>query len=467
MHRATVLLEDHARTIGDLAPRLSAVLLLHASVARLMTLDADSALDTARAATAIAERSDDMTAVFGAHAISALCRFFAGGGAEAEVVIEPISQAASAAIDNAVDWGASAIALLCAYAQVTRGEADAGIDMLERVIRSDASQVLGRTALAQMVRADALWRRGRWAQSQAEMSHLLSLQDATGRVHVRMCAAAVLSRLAACLGQEDDCHRYAGEARDAAVPRGVTYIETWARSSLGLLDLGAGRHGEAADHFDQVTAIAGHVREPGVLWWQADAVEAYHGCGRTADAAEALAGLEALASATGRRWAVAAAARSAALVRPGDDPEGAFATALDGFRALGAPFEEARTLLARAEHHVHEGRQRDGGLDAAAARTIFDRLGARVWSERASGLRGEAAGVATSLAARLTPAELRVALAVGQGGSSREVGSALYISTKTVDYHLQNIYRKLGLSRRSQLAVLVAADRAAPHTSGE
>ncbi len=460
-HRSACVLDNHARAVADLAPELSAVLLLHASVSRLMTLDVDGALDTAEAAVAMAGRTDDTAAVFGAHAIAALCRFFAGGGPASEAAIEPIAGVALASVDATGDDGATPIALLCAYAQVTRGEADTAIEMLDRVIDSDASRALGRTVLAQMLRADALWRTGRWAQSLAEMSHLLSLQDAYGRLQVRMCAATVLSRIAAGLGHEDECRRYADEAITIATPLSTTHINVWAFSSLGLLDVAAGRHRQAADHFDHVTALAGHLREPGIVWWHADAIEAYHGCGRMDDADEALSRLEAMATATGRRWALAAAARSAALVRTDDNPEAALTTALDGFRALRAPFEEARTLLARGEHHLRDGRTRDGERDAAAARTIFDRLGARVWSDRASALRGDASGAPTSLAARLTQAELRVALAVGQGASSREAAAALYISSKTVNYHVQNIYRKLGLHRRTQLAALVAADRTA------
>jgi DNA-binding NarL/FixJ family response regulator len=55
-----------------------------------------------------------------------------------------------------------------------------------------------------------------------------------------------------------------------------------------------------------------------------------------------------------------------------------------------------------------------------------------------------------------------VALAVGEGISNREAAERLYVSAKTIDYHLQNIYRKLGLRSRTQLAALVAAGSADP-----
>ncbi len=61
----------------------------------------------------------------------------------------------------------------------------------------------------------------------------------------------------------------------------------------------------------------------------------------------------------------------------------------------------------------------------------------------------------------LTPGELRVALAVAKGATNREVGADLFVSVKTVDYHLQNVYRKLNLRSRTELAVRVS--QAAPN----
>ncbi|HUP99673.1 MAG TPA: LuxR C-terminal-related transcriptional regulator [Aeromicrobium sp.] len=68
----------------------------------------------------------------------------------------------------------------------------------------------------------------------------------------------------------------------------------------------------------------------------------------------------------------------------------------------------------------------------------------------------EPISTADELRERLSPAEYRVAEAVGQGATNKEVAARLYISAKTVDYHLQNIYRKLGARSRTELAVLVA-----------
>lgn len=460
-HRSVARLESHARAVDERDPALSAVLRLHAAVSRLMTLDLDGARTTAGDAATAAERSGDMTALAGAYAMRALTSFFAGGGPGSEAAIEPIGQLALAALDDKDDQGATAIVSLCAYAEVTRGRAAAAVEMLTEVIdRSDASGMLARSVLARMVRADAQWRLGRWAESLAEMTHLLSLQEATSRRQLRLCATAVVSRIEAGLGLDEDCRRHARETIELASSLGIDQLTAWAFSALGLLDLAWGRHADAAGSFDRVAALIGHVAEPGLLWWHADAIEAYHACGRGADARELLDRLDAMATATRRGWAQAAADRCAALLDDGD-PDERLTRARDGFREVGAPFDEARTLLARGEHRLRDGRRPEGALDVATARTIFDRLGARRWSDRASALRSEASATASSLSSRLTKSELRVALAVAGGASNRAAADNLFISAKTVDYHLQSIYRKLGLRSRTQLAALVAADRTA------
>jgi DNA-binding NarL/FixJ family response regulator len=257
-----------------------------------------------------------------------------------------------------------------------------------------------------------------------------------------------MARLEAALGRADDCRAHVAQVLDQS-PR-IELFDAVALSALGLLDLGLGlgRAAEAAAAFDRVAALADRAGEPGWLWWQGDAVEAYLAAGRRDDAVRVLARLDAQSS-TGQ-WARITSARAHALLASDTDDPG-LSAAIDQFRALGTPFEEARTLLQR-------GRPRD----IAAARSIFDRLGARPWSDRASALAGQAATTDQSLTAHLTPTELRVALAVARGASNRETADQLFVSLKTVEYHLQNIYRKLHLRSRTQLATLVLSNERCP-----
>jgi DNA-binding CsgD family transcriptional regulator len=481
---AVELFEKHARATSDAAPELSAVLMLHATMARLMTLDMEGALEAAGRAASAAERATEPHVLFGAYAVRALAGFFSGGGQASEVAIEPIGQVAVANLDDKDDQGVATIIQLCAYAYMACGDLDKALDLLSMVIEhSDSSGMLGRSVVARMVRAEALWRRGRWAESLAQLSHLRSLLQSTNNHPVsRAFTSAVLTRLEAGFGHEEACRRYAAETLDASIPLGIHHLTAWAHSGLGLLELGAGRYAAAAGHFDKVAALANQIGEPGFLWWHGDAIEAYLAAGRTADARDLLDHLEKIVVATQRPWARAVADRSAALVATAaegvgggpreprvvdemdeaslDDPCDRLTRSLERFADLDAPFEEARTLLASGERRIAAGDRRGGATDIARARTIFDRLGARAWSERASRLRGEANRRWASLDARLTPAELRVAMVVGHGASNRDAAEQLFISVKTVDYHLQAIYRKLGLRSRAQLVAIVAGEQA-------
>ncbi|MGW4519236.1 response regulator transcription factor [Streptomyces sp. NPDC004393] len=85
----------------------------------------------------------------------------------------------------------------------------------------------------------------------------------------------------------------------------------------------------------------------------------------------------------------------------------------------------------------------------------FDVLGAAGWAERArSALRsvGESAPVhGSSLARLLTPQELQVATLAARGLSNKEIGAQLFLSPRTVGYHLYRLFQKLGIASRAEL----------------
>jgi DNA-binding NarL/FixJ family response regulator len=96
-----------------------------------------------------------------------------------------------------------------------------------------------------------------------------------------------------------------------------------------------------------------------------------------------------------------------------------------------------------------------------AAIETFEHLGARAWAARAwseHGATGAKPRRRRDDRARdeLTPQELQVALIVAGGASNREAATALFLSTKTIEFHLAHIYRKLGVRTRSQLAGVAA-----------
>ena len=118
-------------------------------------------------------------------------------------------------------------------------------------------------------------------------------------------------------------------------------------------------------------------------------------------------------------------------------------------------FERARTLLALGLRRRRSQRLADAQAALHEALAYFERSGAEPWARQARAeviASGEppprrAAGCLRSL----TPQELQVALAVARGATNREAAAALFLSPKTVEFHLGNIYRKLGVRSRTEL----------------
>jgi DNA-binding CsgD family transcriptional regulator len=118
-------------------------------------------------------------------------------------------------------------------------------------------------------------------------------------------------------------------------------------------------------------------------------------------------------------------------------------------------FARARTRLCLGERLRRAGRRVDARVALRAAHADFERLAARPWARRAAAeLRatGERLGRrAAREGDQLTPQELQVALQVADGKTNKEVGAALFLSPKTVDFHLRRVYRKLDVRSRGEL----------------
>jgi DNA-binding NarL/FixJ family response regulator len=121
-------------------------------------------------------------------------------------------------------------------------------------------------------------------------------------------------------------------------------------------------------------------------------------------------------------------------------------------------FGRARTRLAYGERLRRARRRVEAREQLRAALDTFERLGAAPWAERTrSELRasGETARKRDpSTLAQLTPQELQVARFVAQGLSNKEVAAQLFLSPRTIDAHLRNVFAKLGVTSRTQLARL-------------
>lgn len=197
----------------------------------------------------------------------------------------------------------------------------------------------------------------------------------------------------------------------------------------------------------------GHLN-PGTHQLLSEAIEALVGVGELKLAREYLERLTKRGRALDSPWALATSARCRGILASVEgDPEGAldaFADALDEHERLPQPFERARTLLALGMTQRRAKQRRAARQSLQHAFTIFEELGAAVWSDRARAELGRIGGRRT--ATTLTSSEERVAALVAQGRTNREVAEELYITERTVEGHLSHIYGKLGIRSRTELA---------------
>jgi DNA-binding CsgD family transcriptional regulator len=120
------------------------------------------------------------------------------------------------------------------------------------------------------------------------------------------------------------------------------------------------------------------------------------------------------------------------------------------------PFERARTLLVVGTVQRRARRRRDARTTLEAARAAFLGLGAAAWERQADAELGRIGGRAP---ASLTDGERRIVGLVVAGGTSKDVAAQLYLAPATVEAALSRIYRKLGVSSRTQPAAFVRRSR--------
>ena len=195
----------------------------------------------------------------------------------------------------------------------------------------------------------------------------------------------------------------------------------------------------------------------------ADLVEVAVRSGRDEQAADGAAMLRAWATNMKASWALALAARCDALLEPSDsDNHFERATALHA--QSGRPFDAARTELLYGESLRRRRNRIQARTHLRAAHEAFESLGAAPWADRARAellATGETARKRDpSTLSQLTPQELQIVRLVGAGGTNREIAAQLFLSARTIDYHLHKVFAKLAISSRTDLVRLTASGEA-------
>jgi DNA-binding CsgD family transcriptional regulator len=323
----------------------------------------------------------------------------------------------------------------------------------EAAARARASGVLGAlTQVLPILTTAEIWA-GRWPSASANATEGLRLGRETSQHHLVSQELVLLALLASLRGDEDECRKLAAETRELASARGLGVVAEITQWALALLELGLGRAEEAIRRAREISDTLA------VYWSALDRVEAAVRGGEPETAGAWLDSFQPWAENTGAPWARAVALHCRALLADDEsEAERLFLAALDVHAQANRPFERARSELAfgeflrRTRHRVEAREHLRAALDA------FETLGASVWAERAR-VELRASGQTArkrdpSTRGDLTPQELQIARFVSEGLSNREVAAHLFLSPRTVDFHLRNVFRKLGISSRTQLARL-------------
>jgi DNA-binding NarL/FixJ family response regulator len=235
-----------------------------------------------------------------------------------------------------------------------------------------------------------------------------------------------------------------------------------ARAALGLDALGRGDAGAALEWLEPAVAKAedGGVGNPNFFRLDADLIEALARLGRNEHAKQHLARLEVQARSTGSRWGRAVAARCRAFLSSDAQVQETFETALELHEGDPSAFERARTELCYGERLRRTRQRKLAREQLRSALGTFERLEAVPWAERARiELRATGEHVYRrdpTAAERLTPQEFQIALLVAEGLTNRDVAARLFLSPKTVEFHLSGVFRKLAVRSRGELIRLFA-----------
>jgi DNA-binding CsgD family transcriptional regulator len=256
------------------------------------------------------------------------------------------------------------------------------------------------------MRAGQLVLRQEFDEAAVAATEALQLVRELGADNLQLYPLAALAVVSAVRGDEDDTTRKAKEVLEHATANGLRLRASMAVYALALLDLGRSQWIDALKRLDSLTTRDAGSLDPFVGPFLPDRIEA----------------------------AVRAARMDEADARP---------------------FDLARIQLLYGEHLRRMNRRVDARVHLRAALEEFERLRAEPWAERARAeLRatGETARKRNlSAIDQLTPQELQIASLVGAGETNKEVAAQLFISPRTVDYHLRKVFQKLGISSRAEL----------------
>jgi len=306
--------------------------------------------------------------------------------------------------------------------------------------------------------SEAESRAGRWSLAAQHAADAMETVVEAGQTATQSHVALFTQSLAAAhLGQVNDARRMATDGVGLALSNDDPFYGNSTRAVLGFLELSLSNFEQAQAHLDPVVTYLDRMgaAEPGIIPCLPDQVEALVSLGRADEAEPLVDHLEEQGRALDRPWALATASRCRGLIAAARRDLGgsllALQRALVEHERVPQPFEHGRTLLALGSTLRRLRRMKNAREALHSALAIFQELGAPLWAEKARAELARIGGRAPT-GDELTPTERRIAELVAEGKTNKEVAASLVVSDRTVESALTQIYRKLEVRSRTELA---------------
>jgi DNA-binding CsgD family transcriptional regulator len=296
---------------------------------------------------------------------------------------------------------------------------------------------------------------GKLDTAAALVEEIDSIMDATGSRRI----SVPKLMLAACRGDEARASALIDEVEREATARGEGLVLTFAEHARAVLHNALGHYETALDNAQRASA---QDELHASVWSLPELVEAAVRSGKPELAADALVRLRERTQVAGTEGALGIEARCAALLSDDAIAEGLFREAIERLGRCRVALDLARAHLLYGEWLRRRARRVDAREQLRSARASFAEMGAEAFAQRAGRellATGETSRKRTiETTDELTPHEARIARMARDGASNQDIATQLFVSRKTVEYHLHKIFAKLGISARQQLSYVLPGD---------
>jgi DNA-binding CsgD family transcriptional regulator/tetratricopeptide (TPR) repeat protein len=306
-----------------------------------------------------------------------------------------------------------------------------------------------------------------WTGDFAATAALVAESDSVAAATGAPIAPYALLRLQALQGSEAEALASIASAIELASAEGQGMAAAWAHWSAAVLYNGLARYAEAAAAARRATSDP---LEPWASMWSLP--ELVEAAARTGDAELARDAFERLVETTqpsGTDFALGVEARSRALLSEGPAADRFYREAIDRFGRTQLRPELARGHLLYGEWLRREGRRLDAREELRTAHELLVAIGMEAFAERAARellATGEKVRKRTDdTRGQLTAQEGQIAVLARDGLSNPEIGAQLFISPRTVEYHLHKVFAKLAISSRSELSLVLPSKRPEAQTA--